>query len=428
MQRALTGKDFKTLSLAALGGALEYYDFIAFVFFAAVIGKLFFPPDTPDWLQLLQTFGIFAAGYLIRPLGGIVMAHFGDLFGRKRMFTLGIFMMSVPTLLTGLLPTYESIGVLAPIALLVLRMVQGAAVGGEVPGAWVFVSEHVPPRHVGFACGTLTSGLTTGILLGSLVAAGINTWYTPAEVADFAWRIPFIVGGVLGLFGVYLRSYLEETPVFEEMQRNRTLARELPLKTVARDHRPAIVVAFFLTWLLTAGIVVVTLMTPTLIQKQYGIPAQTALQASSLATLCLTFGCTAFGAFIDRFGSGVTFVGGSIALLASSLWFYVGLDRGGDNLFLAYAVTGFCVGIAGAVPYAIVSAFPASIRYSGLSSSYNIAYAIFGGLTPVLVTYAMKDTPLAPAYYVGAVCVVGVLTGLYLLGPGRKLNLLECGV
>lgn len=422
MQRALNRKDFKTLALAALGGALEYYDFVIFVFFTAVIGKLFFPAGTSDWLQQMQAFGIFAAGYLVRPLGGIVMAHFGDLFGRKRMFTLGIFMMSIPTLLTGLLPTYEAVGILAPIALLVLRMVQGAAVGGEVPGAWVFVSEHVPPKHVGFACGTLTSGLTFGILLGSLVAAGINTWYSPEEVVAFAWRIPFVIGGVLGLFGVYLRSYLEETPVFEEMQRNRELAQELPLKTVVRDHRRAIVVAILLTWLLTAAIVVVTLMTPTLMQKQFGISARTALQASSLSTLFLTIGCTVFGALIDRVGAAVTITLGSIALFASSLWFYFGLADHADALFLTYSIAGFCVGIVGAVPYVIVCSFPANVRFSGLSSSYNLAYAIFGGLTPVTVTYIMKNTPLAPAYYVAGVCVIGMLVGLYLMRSGRSLN------
>lgn len=148
----------------------------------------------PEWLRMMQTFGIFAAGYLARPLGGIIMAHFGDLLGRKKMFTLSIFMMAVPTLIMGLLPTYAQIGLWAPILLLLMRVIQGAAIGGEVPGAWVFVSEHVPPRHIGYACGTLTSGLTAGILLGSLVATAINTLYSPEQVSDYAWRIPFLLG------------------------------------------------------------------------------------------------------------------------------------------------------------------------------------------------------------------------------------------
>lgn len=131
--RPLTRNDYKTLS-SALGGALEFYDFIIFVFFATVVGKLFFPADMPEWLRLMQTFGIFAAGYLARPLGGIVMAHFGDLLGRKKMFTLSIFMMAVPTLIMGLLPTYAQIGMWAPILLLLMRVIQGAAIGGEVPG------------------------------------------------------------------------------------------------------------------------------------------------------------------------------------------------------------------------------------------------------------------------------------------------------
>ena len=124
-QRPLSGQDVRTLALASLGGALEFYDFIIFVFFTGVIGQLFFPPDTPEWLRQLQAFGLFAAGYLARPLGGIVMAHFGDRGGRKRMFTLSVFLMSVPTLLIGLLPTYATAGYAAPLALLVLRMLQG---------------------------------------------------------------------------------------------------------------------------------------------------------------------------------------------------------------------------------------------------------------------------------------------------------------
>ena len=169
-QRPLTRSDYKTLSLSALGGALEFYDFIIFVFFATVVGKLFFPADMPEWLRQLQTFGLFAAGYLARPLGGVIMAHFGDLLGRKRMFTLSIFMMAVPTLIMGLLPTYAQIGIWAPLALLLLRVIQGAAIGGEVPGAWVFVAEHVPARHVGYACGTLTSCWARWWLLRSIAS------------------------------------------------------------------------------------------------------------------------------------------------------------------------------------------------------------------------------------------------------------------
>ena len=151
--RRLTAREYKTLCLATLGGLLEFYDFIIFVFFANTIGELFFPPEISDWLRQFQTFGIFAAGYLARPLGGVVMAHVGDLRGRKQMFTLSIFLMALPTLGIGLLPTYSKLGFWAPVLLLLLRILQGVAVGGEVPGAWVFVSEHVHPSQVGMACG-----------------------------------------------------------------------------------------------------------------------------------------------------------------------------------------------------------------------------------------------------------------------------------
>lgn len=417
--RPLTRCDYKTLSLSALGGALEFYDFIIFVFFAAVVGKLFFPAEMPEWLRQLQTFGIFAAGYLARPLGGIVMAHFGDLLGRKRMFTLSIFLMAVPTLVMGLLPTYAQIGIWAPLALLLMRVIQGAAIGGEVPGAWVFVAEHVPARHVGYACGTLTSGLTAGILLGSLMATLINTLYTPEEVQAWAWRVPFLVGGVFGLFSVYLRRWLHETPVFAELQQRKALAEEVPLKAVLREHRGAIAISMLLTWVLSAGIVVVILMTPTVLQTVYGFDAATALKANSLAIVCLTVGCIASGALADRFGAGRTFLVGGLLLAASSWTFYSSLKAHPDWLFPLYALTGLFVGTIGAVPYVMVKAFPPVVRFSGLSFSYNLAYAIFGGLTPMIVSLLMKWDPLGPAYYVAALCGVAVFIGLYLIGQKR---------
>ncbi len=417
--RPLTRSDYKTLSLSALGGALEFYDFNIFVFFATVVGKLFFPADMPEWLRLMQTFGIFAAGYLARPLGGIVMAHFGDLLGRKKMFTLSIFLMAVPTLIMGLLPTYAQIGMAAPILLLLMRVIQGAAIGGEVPGAWVFVSEHVPARNTGFACGTLTAGLTAGILLGSLVATLINTVYTPAEVSDYAWRIPFLLGGVFGLFSVYLRRWLHETPVFAELQQRKALAEEVPLRAVLRDHRGAIVLSMLLTWLLSAGIIVVILMTPTILQTVYGFTPTVALQANSLAIVLLTLGCIGAGKLVDRFGAGRVFVAGSLALLVTSWTFYHTLADHKDLLFPMYALTGLCVGIVGAVPFVMVRAFPPVVRFSGLSFSYNVAYAIFGGLTPMAVTALLKFSPMAPALYVAGICTIGLLVGLYLLATKR---------
>jgi MFS family permease len=186
----------RTLCLASLGSALEFYDFIIFVFFTATIGNLFFPVSLPDWLRQVETFGIFAAGYLARPVGGIVLAHFGDTRGRKRMFTLSVLLMAIPTLLIGFLPTYRSIGVAAPVLLLVMRVMQGAAIGGEAPGAWVFAAEHAKPGQLGFAVGLVTSGLSCGILLGSLITSGVNLAFSQTQIAAVFWRIPFVIGGV----------------------------------------------------------------------------------------------------------------------------------------------------------------------------------------------------------------------------------------
>ncbi|EPS0642565.1 MFS transporter [Cronobacter malonaticus] len=415
--RPLNRQDYKTLTLAALGGALEFYDFIIFVFFAAVVGELFFPPDIPEWLRQVQTFGIFAAGYLARPLGGIIMAHFGDLVGRKKMFTLSILLMAVPTLLIGLLPDYAAMGIAAPVLLLLMRILQGAAIGGEVPGAWVFVAEHVPEKRIGIACGTLTAGLTVGILLGSVVATIINTSMTQQAIHDGGWRIPFLLGGAFGLVAMYLRRWLQETPIFLEMQQRKALAQELPVKAVVVKHRQAVVISMLLTWLLSAGIVVVILMSPVWLQKQYGFAPAVTLQANSIATMMLCVGCLLAGLAADRFGASRTFIVGSVLLAATSWAFYHLSGPHPEQLFLLYGLVGLCVGVVGAVPFVKVRAFPAEVRFTGISFSYNVAYAIFGGLTPVAVTMLMGVSPMAPAWYVLALSVMGLGLGVWL---GRK--------
>jgi MFS family permease len=418
--RSLSGSDYRTLALAALGGALEFYDFVVFVFFTKALSGVFFPPHMSEWLRQLQTFGIFAAGYLARPVGGIVIAHFGDLFGRKKMFTLSILLMAVPTLGMGLLPVYASVGAAAPVLLLLLRILQGAAIGGEVPGAWVFVSEHVPERNIGFAVGTLTAGLTAGILLGSLVATGINTAFTPGEVSQFGWRIPFLLGGGFGLFAVYLRRFLQETPVFQRLHAARALSDELPLKAIVRGHFPAVLLAMSLTWVLSAAIVVVILFTPTYLQTIFKVAPRVALQANSVAIVFLTCGCVLFGWLADRIGSKWALSLGSLALLGSSSYFYHALPLAGSALFVAYAITGLFVGSIGVVPYVLVRAFPAQIRFSGLSFSYNVAYAIFGGLTPVVLTLWLKSDRLAPAHYVAALAIFGCVLAFVPVPSSRR--------
>ena len=411
----LTLANYKTLSLATLGGLLEFYDFIIFVFFANTIGQLFFPSQIQDWVRQFQTFGIFAAGYLARPLGGVVMAHMGDLHGRKKMFTLSIFLMALPTLGIGLLPTYAELGFLAPILLLLLRILQGVAVGGEVPGGWVFVSEHVRPSQVGLACGIMTGGLTGGILLGSIIATALTTVLSHDQLMAFGWRIPFVLGGLFGLLSMYLRGLLAETPVFEELKARRALASETPLKVVARNYPEQVIVSGLLTWMLSAAIIVVILMTPALLEKGYGVSAAVALRANSLAALGLTAGCVLVGRLTDRFGPGrVLLVGCPLLGVATYLLYTVG-PRDPGLITVIYAFAGLTVGIVAVVPYAMIVMFPPAIRYSGVSISYNLAYAIFGGATPIVVAWLLTFDRLAPANYVGSLCLLGAGTGLFLI-------------
>ena len=411
--RALTRGDYKTLGLSALGGTLEFYDFVVFVFFANVIGSLFFPAEMPDWLRQLQTLGIFAAGYLARPLGGILIAHFGDILGRKKMFTLSIFLMAVPTLVIGLLPTYASIGIAAPLLLLLMRVLQGAAIGGEMPGAWVFVAEHAPARHYGFAIGALTSGITGGIFLGSIIGVWLNSSYSAAEIHDWAWRVPFILGGVFGLVSVYLRRFLHETPVFQELQARKEAGRELPIKTILREHRAACVLVALMTWVLSTAIVVVVLFTPAYLQKVFHIAPAAAMKANALATVTLTLGCVFWGWLSDRLGTRVVMVLGWLGMSATAYIFYLGLPGTDASLLWSYALVGFFVGSISLLPVVGVRAFPAPVRFTGLSFAYNMAYAVFGGLTPMLVSVWQQTDVMAPAHYVAAMGILGAVLGFW---------------
>ncbi|MBC8996584.1 MFS transporter [Pseudomonas sp. N40(2020)] len=405
--------DYKTLGLAALGGALEIYDFIIFVFFALTLSQLFFPPEMPEWLRLLQSFGIFVTGYLARPLGGILMAHFADRLGRKKVFSLSILMMALPCLLIGIMPTYAQIGYFAPLLLLALRILQGAAVGGEVPSAWVFVAEHAPTGHRGYALGVLQAGLTFGYLIGALTATFLAQAFTPAEILDYAWRYPFLLGGVFGVIGVYLRRWLSETPVFMAMEAQREARVELPLRTVLREHRLAMLPAMLLTCVLTSAVVVFVVITPTMMQKTFGMTASHTFALSALGIVFLNIGCVIAGLLVDRIGAWRTVMLYSLLLPLGIAVLYGCLIMGGDWVGLAYAVAGLACGVVGAVPSVMVGLFPARIRVSGISFTYNIAYAAWASITPLLLIGLMPWSPWICVIFCAVMGVVGILSAAY---------------
>ncbi|WP_285414029.1 MFS transporter [Pseudomonas sp. lyk4-40-TSB-59a] len=418
--------DYKTLGLAALGGALEIYDFIIFVFFALTLSQLFFPPEMPEWLRLLQSFGIFVTGYLARPLGGILMAHFADRLGRKKVFSLSILMMALPCLLIGIMPTYAQIGYFAPLLLLALRILQGAAVGGEVPSAWVFVAEHAPAGHRGYALGFLQAGLTFGYLIGALTATFLAQVFTPAEVLDYAWRYPFLLGGVFGVIGVWLRRWLSETPVFMAMEAQREARVELPLRTVLRDHRLAMLPAMLLTCVLTSAVVVFVVITPTMMQKTFGMTAGHTFALSALGIVFLNIGCVIAGRLVDRIGAWRTVMLYSLLLPLGIGLLYTCLISGGDWVGLAYAVAGLCCGVVGAVPSVMVSLFPARIRVSGISFTYNIAYAAWASVTPLLLIGLMPWSPWICVMFCAVMGAVGVASAAYF--GSRMLRAEQCAV
>lgn len=409
----LTRADKRTLGLSSLGGALEFYDFVIYVFYAKLISELFFPSTLSPFWAMLNTYGIFAAGYFFRPLGGVVMAHFGDLIGRKRLFSLSILLMALPTLMIGIMPTFDSIGYAAPLLLLLMRVIQGIAIGGEIPAAWTFVSEHVPERRIGLANGVLTAGLSLGILLGALMSLFISLQFSASEIKEWAWRIPFILGGIFGFVALYLRSYLKETPVFKAMQAKKQLAQDMPVKQVLAHHKTAVVMGMLFTWFLTGCVVVLILAMPNLLVGSFGFERADAFKMQSAAILMQMLGCVIAGLLADRFGAGKVILFGSICVAAIAGLFYHSLGQVETaTVFMLYMLLGLSSGTVGMVSYSMVKMFPAQIRFSGISFSYNLAYAIAGGMTLPLVQWLSLYSTIGALYYIWTICLVTFFTAI----------------
>ncbi|HEY8163799.1 MAG: MFS transporter [Methylocystis sp.] len=409
----LSRDDVKTLGLASLGGALEFYDFIVAAFFTTTLAAVFFPRDMPDWLAQLQVFCVFAAGYVVRPFGGVVLAHFGDRLGRKKMFTFGLFLMALPTLLIGLLPNYETAGIVAPLLFLTCRMLQGLSVGGEVPGAWIFCAEHVREKRVGLACGLLMGGLCLGILLGALTSRVATSALSPEELVAWGWRIPFLIGGVFGLISVHLRRYLRETPVFEALRARRETECRPPISIVLASHGRRVLVSMAAIWVFAGIFVIYFLYLPTYFQTQWNYPAANVFTANCWGVFLLTLGGVFAGWAADIIGGGKTFMIGSGLMFAVMAVLGLALGDAEAHVLNLYALGGFSIGAITLGPYIIVRSFPPEVRFTGFALSYNSAYAIFGGTAPLAMAALVGGRELisAPFCYMMALCILGAAIG-----------------
>ncbi len=413
MSNSLTKSDVKTLSLSSLGGALEFYDFIVFLTFIPIL-KLHFFPEQSELGSLMSIYGIYAVAYFVRPLSGIILGHFGDLVGRKRMFMLSLFLMAIPTLCIGLLPTYESVGILAPVLLLFMRLLQGIALGGEVPSAHVFVTEHVKPNHLGFANSLIAASLTFGVLIGYAVSTTLNVIFTEQEINNYAWRFPFILGGILGLFALYLRRHLQETPVFLKFKAERKKSSELPIKTVLHKYLKESFLGILTTWLLMTGVIMVLLIPNLMKSDLYGLAAPFVNKIALIATAMNIIGSVIAGLMVDRIGLSKTMIFFSTILGISSTIFFSYLGSESNILLIAslYIGSSLFLGIVACVPIFIIKLYEAPIRLSGMSFSYNIGNAFFGGLTTFLVpVIAQGFSENFVSYYLIFLCALGIYLG-----------------
>ena len=410
MRKQASGQ-IRNVGLAAFGAMLEYYDFAIYVFVAALLSKDFFPAGASPWISEIQVFSIYAIGYLVRPVAGLIIAHMADRVGRKRLFILTVFLMSVPTLLMGLLPTYDQIGPFAPVLLLVLRVLQGSAVGGELPSAAVFVCEHAQPRRLYFSGAILQAMVNAGLLLGAGSAA-VAGWVASLDphLSSLAWRLPFVAGGACGLWATYLRRHIEESPLFVELRQRQRILR-VPLGVVLRDHLGASL--YGLGMLFVQSVIVVTyfLYMPTYLVTQFHVAPTAAVTANSVGVVALVLSMAAWGWVADAIGRGKAMAAGAVLSAVVAVWFFNALPGiAGGTAGLAWmlvpaGLAGGCV--PGLVPPVVCSLFPTAVRQSGYALPYNVGAALFAGLLPLTFTWLVREAGvLSPVYVVLAACVV----------------------
>ena len=414
-------KKWKILILSSLGGGLEFYDFVIYAIFAPYIGRAFFPSENPI-VSLIETFLIFAVGYLARPIGGIIFSHMGDKIGRKKIFTLTIFIMGISSILIAILPSSEKIGISATIIFCLLRLIQGMSLGGELPCSITFICEHLKDKP-GFACGTLYFFVNTGIILATAVQFLIFLILPHKTASIYGWRIAFILGGILAIISYYIRSYLEETPEFVKLSSH---AKQIPIFTLFRNHFPAVLYGFLIASFGATIVAVLYLYIIGYMITVLNYTESTTNWLTFVGTFAYSFTIFLSGYLADKIGPKKIILLGIITIIVSAIPYYNILISHGSPLVLLMMfvfIAAFAGLTTGAFPVILADIFPTEIRYTGISTSYNIAYAVFCGLTPLISTYLIhiSNNKLWPAYILIATALIGLI-GLLGITFNKKLN------
>ena len=381
----------KVVISGMLGNGLEWYDYALYGHMSIVISKLFFPTADAS-TGLILTFLTFAVGFVSRPLGAILFGRLGDKWGRKKALTTSMILMAIPTGCIGLLPTYQMIGVAAPVCLLLIRVLQGISLGGAYSGSISYVVEHAPANQRSVMGCSIKLSLVIGFLMGSSVSTLVSSFMSEAQFNEWGWRVPFLIGVLIGFVGLYIRNHGEESPVYEQAKKDGTLSAT-PVRDTFCKYPTKILTGFLFYLFVTVPFYIVAIYMIAYTKRYLGLPEHDALLINTIAMACMLLPIYPAAKMGDKIGRKPVLMSAIIAMLVLTYPMFALMQFGTFGMvLLAQAVLAMIIGwYLATIPATLVELFPTSIRYTGMSLAYNIC-AIVGGFSPALAEWMIKTT------------------------------------